>query len=153
MSEAEAFDALVSELYPVWFRFHPDVALEQGLTDLGDHLPAAEDDELGALEGGLEGLMLALGELDGVCLDAERRLDLRLLQAALRAEYRELLVRDWRHLDPTRFLPVQEIFQLTLHPPKDLDPVCCTCSSRCPAICARPAGSLPSVQIWSRPTW
>jgi uncharacterized protein (DUF885 family) len=47
-------------------------------------------------------------------------LDFHLLLEAARVECQELLTRDWRHLDPTRFLPVQEVFQLTLHPPTDL---------------------------------
>jgi len=106
MSEQEAFDAIVAEFYPVWLRYHPEIALAVGLSDFGDRLPAADDDEVGALGVWLESLILALGELDGACLDADRRLDLQLLQATVRAEYRERLVRDWRHLDPIRFLLV-----------------------------------------------
>jgi hypothetical protein len=36
---------------------------------------------------------------------------------AARVEHQELLERDWRHRDPLRFLPVAEIYHLTLQPP------------------------------------
>jgi len=120
MSEQATFDAIVAEFYPVWLRYHPEIALAVGRADFVDRLPAAADDEVGALGVWLENLVLALGELDGTCLDADRCLDLQLLQAMVRAEYRERLVRDWRHLDPTQFLPLQEIFYLTLYPPREL---------------------------------
>lgn len=120
MSEQEAFDAIVAEFYPVWLRYHPEIALDLGFPRFGDRLPAADDDEVSALSGWLENVTLALGELDGACLAADRHLDLQLLQAWVRAEYREWLVRDWRHLDPTRFLPFQEIFRLILYPSQEL---------------------------------
>lgn len=120
MSEQAVFDALIEEFYPVWFRYHPDVAGVMGIPGYESWLPAAEDDELGALGSWLENLVVALGELDCSALDPDRRLDYRLLIEAAQVEYHELVQRDWRHLDPTRFLPVQEIFQLTLHPTQAL---------------------------------
>lgn len=120
MSEQTAFDSLIEEFYPVWFRYHPDVALALGVPGFENRLPAADDDDVGALGSWLENLVVTLGELDSSALDPDRRLDYRLLLEAAQVEYQELLLRDWRHLDPTRFLPVQEIFQLTLHPPEEL---------------------------------
>lgn len=120
MSEQEAFDALVHEFYPVWFRYHPDIALTLGIPGFENRLPAVDDDELGALGVWLENLVVGLGEISFSQLDPDRQMDYRLLLEAAQVEYWELLVRDWRHLDPTRFLPVQEIFQLTLHPPEEL---------------------------------
>lgn len=120
MSEQAAFDALLEEFYPVWFRYHPDVALTLGVPGFENRLPAADDDDLGALGSWLENLIVTLGELDSSALDPDSRLDYRLLLEEAQVEYQELLLRDWRHLDPTRFLPVQEIFQLTLHPPQEL---------------------------------
>jgi uncharacterized protein (DUF885 family) len=120
MSEQAVFDALIEEFYPVWFRYHPDVAGVLGISGFESRLPAAEDDELGALATWLESLVVALGELNFSALDPDRQLDYRLLIEAAQVEYHELVRRDWRHLDPTRYLPVQEIFQLTLHPTQEL---------------------------------
>jgi uncharacterized protein (DUF885 family) len=120
MSEHADFDALIDEFYPVWFRYHPDIALSLGVSGFETRLPAAEDDAVGALGAWLENLVLALGEIDYDALDRARQLDFRLLLEAAQVEYQELLMRDWRYLDPTRFLPIQEIFQLTLHPPDEL---------------------------------
>ncbi len=121
MSEqAEAFDALIDEFYPVWFRYHPDLAIELGVAGFENLLPATDDDELAALGAWLESLMVAMGELDHAALDRARHIDYRLLLESAQLEYQELYTRDWRHLDPTRFLPVQEIFLLTLHPPCEL---------------------------------
>lgn len=120
MSERAAFDALIAEFYPVWFRYHPDVALALGVPGFENRLPAADDDDVSALGSWLENMVVTLGELDCSALDPDRLLDYRLLLEAVQVEYQELLLRDWRHLDPTRFLPVQEIFQLTLHPPEEL---------------------------------
>ncbi len=125
MSEqAAAFDALLEEFYPVWFRYHPDLAIRLGVEGFENLLPATDDDELAALGAWLESLMVAMGELEDVALDQCRGIDYRLLLESAQLEYRELYTRDWRHLDPTRFLPVQEIFLLTLHPHCDLrDPL------------------------------
>ncbi len=123
MSEQADFDALIEEFYPVWFRYHPDVALALGVPGFENRLPAADDDDVGALGSWLENLVVTFGELNSAELDPDRRLDYRLLLEAAQVEYQELLLRDWRHLDPTRFLPVQEIFQLTLHPPEGLQDI------------------------------
>ncbi len=121
MSEiTAAFDSLLDEFYPVWFRYHPDLAISLGVTGFDSLLPATDDDDLAALGGWLENLIVALRELDEQALDDERRIDHCLLLEAAQLEYLELYTRDWRHLDPTRFLPVQEIFLLTLHPPCEL---------------------------------
>ena len=120
MSEQAAFDALLEEFYPVWFRYHPDMARALGISGFENRLPAADDDEQGALGSWLENLIVTLGEFDSQALDPDRLLDYRLLLEAAQVEYQALLMRDWRHLDPTRYLPVQEIFQLTQHPPQEL---------------------------------
>lgn len=115
MSEADAvFDALCEEFFSVWFRYHPDVAAEAGVGGFERLLPAQSDDEISALGGWLESLIVALEELDYGALDGDRRIDLRLLFSAARVEHRELLEHDWRRRDPLRYLPVGEIFQLAL---------------------------------------
>jgi len=121
MSEtAAAFDALRDEYFSVWLRYHPDLAIEVGVPGYAHLLPAQSDDELAALGGWLETLVVALEELDYAELDRERQIDLRLMFGAAQAEHRELLERDWRHRDPLRFLPVGEIYRLTQQPSDDL---------------------------------
>lgn len=121
MSEANAaFDALAEEFFSVWFRYHPDIAAEAGVCGFERLLPAQSDDEVSALGGWLESLVVALEELDYGSLDASRRIDLQLMFSAARVEHQELLEYDWRHRDPLRYLPVGEIFQLTLRQPEDV---------------------------------
>jgi uncharacterized protein (DUF885 family) len=121
MSEAAAvFDGLAADFFSVWFRFHPDLACEAGVGGYSQLLPAQSDDELAALAGWLESLIVALEELDFAALDRVRRIDLELMFAAARVEHQELHFRDWRRCDPLRFLPVGEIYRLTLAPPCDL---------------------------------
>ena len=121
MSEADAaFDILAEEYFSVWFRYHPDVAAEAGVCGFERLLPAQSDDEVSALGGWLESLVVAVEELDYSALDATRRTDLQLMFSAARVEHQELLEHDWRHRDPLRYLPVGEIFQLTLRQPEDV---------------------------------
>lgn len=121
MSEAgAAFDALAEEFFSVWFRYHADVAVDSGVRGFDRLLPAQSDDELAALGGWLETLVVALEELDYAALDVSRQIDLRLMFGAARVEHQELLERDWRHRDPLRYLPVGEIYRLTLQPPEDV---------------------------------
>ncbi|MEA3278930.1 MAG: DUF885 family protein [Pseudomonadota bacterium] len=121
MSEAAAaFDALAEEFFSVWFRYHPDVAVESDIRGFERLLPAQSDDELAALGSWLETLVVALEELDYAALDVSRQIDLRLMFGAARVEHQELLERDWRHRDPLRYLPVGEIYRLTLQPSADV---------------------------------
>jgi uncharacterized protein (DUF885 family) len=120
MSETGAFDELAQEFFSVWFRFHPDAALEAGQQDFGQLLPAQSDDDHAALGSWLETLIVALEEINFQALDERRRLDLELMFSLARVEHRELLERDWRHRDPLRFLPLAEIHRLTLLRPPGL---------------------------------
>ncbi len=117
MSDADAFDALVAEFYPVWFRYHPERALGIGVGGYEQLLPAQDDDDVGALAAWLESLIVALEELDFAALDLGRRLDLRLMFNEAQAEYEALLERDWRLHDPLRFLPSAEILHLACPAP------------------------------------
>ena len=146
MSEAAEFDALTKEFYPVWFRYHPEVAAALGVPGYESRLPAAEDDELGALGVLLESMIVALGELEFSDLDADRRLDYQLLMATVQMEYHELQRRDWRHLDPTRYLPIQGIFRLTLHPPLALCEILLELLRMVPGYLRRARGRLAECQ-------
>ena len=120
MSETAAFDALAAEFFSVWLRFHPDRAVAAGVADHADRLPAQADDDFGALASWLESLIVALQEMDFASLDDPRRIDLELMLALAMVEHREAHVRDWRHRDPLRFLPMAEIHRLTLLNPEGM---------------------------------
>ncbi len=113
---AAEFDALAEEFYAVWFRYRPDRALAAGVPSYGCLLPAQDDDELGALAGWLESLLLGLDEIDQRVLESDRRLDYALMAGAARVEHRELRDFDWRRRDPLRYLPLGEIHRLSLEP-------------------------------------
>ncbi|MCU0767247.1 MAG: DUF885 domain-containing protein [Gammaproteobacteria bacterium] len=121
MSEAgRALDALVREFYQVWFRFHPERAIEVGVSGYEGRLPAVDDDDVGALTGWLETAIVELEETDYEGLDGEERIDLRLLFGACHLEHRDLLEADWRHRDPVSFLPTPVIHQLMVFPQAQL---------------------------------
>ncbi len=117
---AAVFDGLAADFFSVWFRFHPDLACEAGVGGFGRLLPAQSDDELAALSGWLESLIVALEEIDYGALDGDRQIDLELMFATARVEHRELHLRDWRRFDPLRYLPTGEFYRLTLAQPRDL---------------------------------
>ena len=121
MSEAgRALDALVREFYQVWFRFHPERAIEVGVSGYEGRLPAVDDDDVGALTGWLETAIVELEETDYEGLDGDERIDLRLLFGACHLEHRDLLEADWRHRDPVSFLPTPVIHQLMVFPQAQL---------------------------------
>lgn len=116
MSETAAFDQLVEEFYRAWFHYHPEAAVDVGVDGYAELLPPHDDDDIGALVSLNESLLGALDEIDVGQLDADRRLDYRVLRGAVRIEHHELLERDWRYRDPVRFLPVNAVYQLTVRP-------------------------------------
>lgn len=121
MSEAgRAFGALVREFYEVWFRFHPERALEAGVSGFEGRLPAFDDDDIGALTAWLETAIVELEELDYAGLAPDECIDLRLLFGACHLEHRDLLEADWRHRDPVGFLPTTAIHQLIVFPQAQL---------------------------------
>ena len=109
MPDAAEFDSLAAEFYEGWFHFHPDLALRIGVPVAGRLLPARDADELAALRGWLEELLLGLDEIDFTALDAGRQLDWELMAGAARVEYRELVQCEGEGPDPLQLLPLAEI--------------------------------------------
>jgi len=118
MSEAGAYGALLREFFPVWLRFHPEVALGVG-EPAYVRLPAVGDDEAGALVSWMENLVVALEELDFASLDEDQRLEVQLVFGGCHLELEELIESDWRHRDPFRFLPFRILHRLKLILPAD----------------------------------
>ena len=117
---AQTFDQLVADYYRAWFNFHPEAAVDVGVPGHEARLAPYDDAAMGALASLHEMLLCGLDELDEQALDAERRLDYRVLRGATVIEHHALLEQDWRHRDPVRFLPVNAIYQLTVRPVADL---------------------------------
>ncbi len=109
-----SFDAILERFYPVWFRYHPETAVDVGVGGHAERLRPFDDDDIGALTVLLEKLLDSLDTVDVAGLDADRRIDLELVRGAALLELKELVEQDWRRRDPTAFLPVHAIYQLTV---------------------------------------
>ena len=120
MSEAKEFDALVSDFYRVWFRYHPVAAIYAGVAGYEGLLNPDGDDDVGALSHLLSNLLVGIKELDYHRLDADRQLDLQLIYGAAMIEHRILLEHDWRHRDPAKYLPLHALQELVLRQPEGL---------------------------------
>ena len=137
---AAAFDRIVAEYYPAWFRFHPDAAVAAGVPGYDHRLPPYGDDDVGALLTLDQELLGSIEELDLSALDPDRQLDCRLLYGAAVLEMEELLARDWRRRDPARYLPVDGIHQLVARGVPDLGPAL---AARLDAVPAHLRGARP----------
>ncbi|MCU7796855.1 MAG: DUF885 domain-containing protein [Candidatus Thiodiazotropha sp. (ex Myrtea spinifera)] len=120
MTEAANFDALVSDFYRVWFRFHPVAAIYAGVAGYEGRLEPDGDDDVGALSHLLSNLLVSLKELDYAALDPDRQLDLQLIYGAVMIEHRVLLEHDWRHRDPAKYLPLRLLQELVVRQPERL---------------------------------
>jgi uncharacterized protein (DUF885 family) len=113
------FHDLVDLYYRTWFRYHPEVAVDLGVEGYSDRLTPYGDDDIGALIALHEKLINTIGELDVAKLDEDQQIDLDLMYGQAVIERKQLLDQDWRLRDPTRFIPVNAIYQLTMRPVRD----------------------------------
>ncbi|MCU7843612.1 MAG: DUF885 family protein [Candidatus Thiodiazotropha sp. (ex Monitilora ramsayi)] len=120
MTKGAEFDALVSDFYRVWFRFHPVAAIYAGVAGYEGLLDPDGDDDVGALSHLLSNLLVSLKELDYDDLDPDRQLDLQLIYGAVMIEHRVLLEHDWRHRDPAKYLPLRLLQELVVRQPERL---------------------------------
>ena len=114
------FNKLQQEYYHAWFRYHPEAAVDIGIEGYADQLMPYGDDEIGALIVLQEKLISGLDEIALDDLTESQCIDLEVMRGAALLEMKELIERDWRRRDPTRFLPINAIYQLQLRPVKDL---------------------------------
>lgn len=114
MTPTETFDRIREDYHRVWFRFHPETAVDLGVWEHAHALRPASDEDIGALITLNEKLLVSLDELERHELDADRQLDFDLMAGAASLEIEELIERDWRKRDPQQFLPIHAIYQLTL---------------------------------------
>lgn len=106
---------IIDRYYRTWFRFHPEVAVDVGVSGYGHLLRPYGDDEFNALKVLNEKLISSLDELDLTSLSQDQQIDLQLMRSSAVLQLETQAARDWRLTEPARFLPVHAIYQLTVH--------------------------------------
>jgi len=120
-SEADKqFDVLCEQYYHAWFRYHPEQAVDVGVYDYADQLKNFEHDEIGALLALNQKMLSALDELNVPDLDSNRQIDLRIIKGAISVELHDLEENDWRYRNPIEYVPLNAIYQLLIHPGKNV---------------------------------
>ncbi len=117
-----AFDDIVDTYYRAWFRYHPEAAVDAGVEGYAHLLTPGGAARRGALVCLNDELRVELEELDAGKLDADRALDLTLLQGAIQVENQGLLDIEPRQPHPGQWLPVNALYQLTIRPVAGFEP-------------------------------
>ena len=105
--------------YRVWFRYHPEAAVDVGVAGYAGLLTPYSEDERGALVCLNDELMVSLDELARYGLSVDEQLDMDILYNAARLENEYLLDVEPRRLDPGKFLPINAIHQLLIRQVED----------------------------------
>lgn len=119
MSDQKKFYELVERYYQAWFRYHPQAAVDAGISGFDGQLPLFDDDDISALTVLNDKLLSSLEEISLDELEPAARLDYQLLYGSAVIEGNELTERDWRLYRPQDFLPVDALYQLTVRPVED----------------------------------
>lgn len=106
------FNLIVERFYSAWFRFHPEAAVDVGVSGYEDLLTPHGDDDIGALIALNEKLLRELDTLDQSSLSDEQRIDYYSLYSQAVIELSELRESDWRYHNPIQYLPLNAINQL-----------------------------------------
>ncbi|MBE9559281.1 MAG: DUF885 domain-containing protein [Proteobacteria bacterium] len=114
------FDLLCEQFYHSWFRYHPEQGVDVGVYDYADQLTSYEHDDIGALLVLDQKMLSALDELNIAELSENRQLDFRIIKGAITIELHDLEENDWRYRNPIEYVPLNAIYQLLIHPGKDV---------------------------------
>jgi uncharacterized protein (DUF885 family) len=114
------FDDLCGQFYHSWFRYHPEHAVDVGVYDYADLLTSYEHDDIGALLVLNQKMLSALDELNITKLDESRQIDYKIIKGAITVELHDLEENDWRYRNPIEYVPVNAIYQLLIHPGKNV---------------------------------
>lgn len=117
---AQLFEELQQQYYRAWFRFHPEEAVDVGVSDFSGELRSYSDDDIGALKVLNQKLVSALDEMRIDDLDVAARIDFKILRGAAEIELHALEEQDWRFRNPAGFVPVNAIYQLLVNPVEDV---------------------------------
>lgn len=113
---SHTFDRIEHSYLTSWCRFNPESALDAGIEDYAGQLTPCDDISLGIQLVLNEKCLAALDEVDSTQLDADRLLNYKVLHGWAVLEHHEFMDHDWRYRDPTRFLPIDALHQLTTRP-------------------------------------
>ncbi|NOQ82205.1 MAG: DUF885 family protein [Methylophaga sp.] len=116
----DTFDRIEHSYLTTWCRFHPEAALEAGIEDHAGKLKPHDDETIGIQIVLNEKCLAALDEIDFDNLDPERQIHYQILHGCAELEHHNLMEHDWRHRDPTQFLPINALHQLTIRPVENL---------------------------------
>jgi len=120
VSAEKAFNTLLEQYYSAWFRYHPEQAVQVGVSGYEDQLKPYSNDDAGALISLNEKMLSALEELDFSALSADHQVDHTVLHNAVVIELHGLLKNDWRYCRPQAYVPVEAIHQLLIRPVENL---------------------------------
>ena len=73
---------IIDRYYRTWFRFHPEVAVDAGVSGYAHLLKPYDDDEFHALKVLNEKLISSLDELDQETLSQDQQIDLQLMRSS-----------------------------------------------------------------------
>ena len=116
----QQFDLLCTQYYHAWFRYHPEQAVDVGVYDYADQLKSYDHDEMGALLVLNQKMLSALDELNVSELSIGRQIDFRIIKGAITIELHDIEENDWRYRNPIEYVPVNAIYQLLIHPGKNV---------------------------------
>jgi len=119
----QAFNRIEHSYLSTWCRFHPELALDAGIEDYAHQLRPHDDESLGIQIVLNEKCLAALDEIELTELTAEQQLHYQILHGSADIEHHALMEHDWRHRDPTQFLPVNALHQLTIRPVEDFSTI------------------------------
>lgn len=114
------FDLLCEQFYHSWFRYHPEQGVDVGVYDYADQLTSYEHDDIGALLVLDQKMLSAFDELNITELSDNRQLDFRIIKGAITIELHDLEENDWRYRNPIEYVPLNAVYQLLIHPGKDV---------------------------------
>jgi uncharacterized protein (DUF885 family) len=117
----DTFKRIEQSYLTAWCRLHPEAALDAGIDDYADKLTAFDDETIGIQIVLNEKCLVALDEININELDAEHQINYQILYSQANLEHHALMEHDWRHRDPTHFLPINALDQLTLRPVNDFN--------------------------------
>jgi uncharacterized protein (DUF885 family) len=120
VSAEKAFNTLLEQYYNAWFRYHPEQAIQVGVSGYEDQLKPYSNDDIGALISLNEKMLSTLEELDFSELSADQQIDYFVLHGAVVTELHDLLENDWRYSRPQDYVPVDAIHQLLIRPVDNL---------------------------------
>ncbi len=125
MSRAPAahskFHELIRAYYHVWFRYHPEAAVDAGVPGYAHLLTPYGEERKGALVYLHDELRMSLEELDRTGLTDDQKIDFDVLYGAVLLENQYLLEIEPKAPDPGKLLPVYAIYQLTIRPVEDFE--------------------------------